>query len=107
MTSENTNSKSSQNPLLGIVLALPLAFILTALLISYLPAAALAPEYSFIYASCSQGRPPYHHECGNYLKNRYVVENAQLQELAITDARDSDNDGVLDSDERYETRLFL
>jgi hypothetical protein len=36
-----------------------------------------------------------------------VVENAQLQELAITDALDSDNDGVLDSDERYETRLFL
>jgi len=107
VTSENTDSKSRQNLLLGIAFALPLVFILTALLVSYLPAAALAPEYSFVYASCSQGRPPYHHECGNYLKNRYVVENAQLQELAITDARDSDNDGVLDSDERYETRLFI
>ena len=107
MTSENTNSKSSQNPLLGIAFAIPLAFILTALLVSYLPAAALAPEYSFVYASCRQGRPPYYYNCGNYLRNRYVVENAQLQELAITDARDSDNAGVLDSDERYETRLFI
>jgi len=107
VTSENTDSKSRQNLLLGIAFALPLVFILTALLVSYLPAAALAPEYSFVYASCSQGRPPFYYNCGNYLKNRYVVENAQLQELAIPDTLDSDNDGVLDSEEHYETRLFL
>lgn len=36
-----------------------------------------------------------------------MVENAQLQELAVPNTLDSDDDGVLDSDEHYETRLFL
>lgn len=106
MTSENTDNKSSQNLLLGIAFALPLVFILAALAVSTLPAATLAPQFSFVYASCSQGRPPYYYNCGNYLKNRYAVENARLQELPIPDTLDSD-DGVLDSDENYETRLFL
>jgi hypothetical protein len=107
VTSENTDNKSRQHLLLGIAFALPLMFILTALVVSYLPAATLAPEYNFVYASCSQGRPPYRYNCGNYFKNRYVVENAQLQELVTPDTLDSDNDGVLDSEGNYEARLFL
>lgn len=107
MSSESNDSKTRQILLLGIAFALPLVFILTALLVSYLPTATLAPQFNFVYASCSQGPTSYYYNCGNYLQNRYAVESAQLQQLPIPDTQDSNNDGVLDRAENYESRLFL
>ena len=107
MTAETPGAKSRQNLLLAIAFALPLLFIVTAVVVSYLPAATLDPQYSFVYASCSQGSPPYYYNCGTHLKNRYVVEDSVLVEKEIPEELDSDGDGVLDVNENYVTRLFL
>ena len=106
MADEIPGSKPRQNLLLAIAFGLPLVFILTALVVSYLPAATLDPQYSFVYASCSQGSPPYYYNCGTHLKNRYAVENGIVVAKELPQDLDSDGDGVLDVDENYVTRLF-
>lgn len=93
--------------LLAVAFLLPLIFILVVFVTTYIPSRSLSTDFDFVYATCTEGRTPYNYYCSNYLQNFYAVENSRLVEMDIPDDLDSDNDGVLDRNENYQTRLFL
>ncbi len=93
--------------LLAVAFLLPLIFIMVVFASTYIPSSQLQTDYDFVYARCMENGSPGSFYCSNYLQNLYQVENGRLQELAIPEDLDSDNDGVLDINENYRTRLFL
>ncbi len=99
--------KQKRAILLAVAFLLPLLFIMTVFITSYVPSVSLSTNYNFVYATCSEGSSPYSYYCSNFLHNRYQVENGQIVEQEIPEDLDSDGDGVLDVNENYRTRLFL
>jgi len=93
--------------LLGVAFLLPLIFILVVFVTTYVPAQSLSTDFNFVYATCTEGRSPYSYYCSNHLQNRYDIENGRLIEKDLPADLDSDNDGVPDRDENYQTRLFI
>lgn len=99
--------KQKRAVLLAVAFLLPLVFILVVFVTTYIPSRTLSTEFNFVYATCTEGQSPYNYYCSNYLQNLYSVENGRLIENTVPDDLDSDNDGVLDRNENYRTRLFL
>lgn len=93
--------------LLAVAFALPLLFIMVIFITTFIPATRLSTDYDFVYATCSKNRNPGYYYCNNYLQNLYDVVNGRVMEREINSGLDSDNDGVLDINENYSTRLFL
>lgn len=99
--------KQKRAILLAVAFLLPLLFIMTVFITSYIPSASLTTNYNFIYATCSEGSSPYSYYCSNYLHNLYEVDNNRLLEQEIPADLDSDGDGTLDINENYRTRIFM
>jgi len=93
--------------LLAVAFALPLLFIMVIFITTFIPATRLSTDYDFVYTTCSKNRNPGSYYCNNYLQNLYDVVDGRVRERELSADLDSDNDGVLDSNENYSTRLFL
>lgn len=93
--------------LLAVAFALPLLFIMVIFITTFIPATRLSTDFNFVYATCSKNPNPGYYYCNNYLQNLYDVSSGRIMEREISSDLDSDNDGVLDINENYTTRLFL
>lgn len=101
------NENQKRGLLLAVAFLLPLVFVMVVFVSTYIPSRTLSTDYNFVYAICSEGRAPYSYYCSNHLHNLYTIENGRLTENEIPADLDSDNDGVIDRNENYRTRLFL
>ncbi len=96
-----------QNLTLILAFSLPVILIVIVALSTYLPSLFLKTNYNFIYSACTDGTNYYYYNCNKYLQNRYVVVNGSLVINDINPTLDSDNDGILDINENYSTRIFM
>lgn len=96
-----------KNFALLLAFALPMVLIAVVALSAYLPSLFLSTKYNFIYTSCSNGTAYSYYGCNEYLQKLYVVENNKLVKRDTGSTEDTDKDGVLDKDEKYDDRIFL
>lgn len=96
-----------QNLALVLAFGLPVLLVIGIAVSAYLPGMFVKTSYNFLYASCSEGRDYYSHNCGFYLEKRYTVVNGKITVNPIDPAQDSDGDKIPDFQEGYGARLFL
>ena len=94
---------------LAIVLAfsLPVVLIVAVALSTYLPSLLLSTNYNFLYASCGYDVNSFSRRCDTFLQNRYSVVEGSLVVNELDPLQDSDNDGTMDIDENYTSRIFI
>ena len=93
--------------LIVVAFLLPMLFLGVVLIVSVIPSATLSTDYDFLYATCSDGSPPYSYNCRPYLASRFGVENGRLVERPVPADLDSDRDTIPDVLENYRARLFI
>lgn len=89
---------------------IPLLFLVSVVVMLYVPSLTLSTDYDFVYATCDGDYGDYYrysNKCEEYLIQRLVVASGQLTEQETSVSVDTDYDRVTDTQPEYGVRIFL